>query len=138
MPEHTFTLIDDGRAATVAATTTDDGVRLTPAALQAALGWALKPQGFCKDERCVPVGRDPDLVSDVGVDLARFARLLSRPAAIDAAEGVAYIGAAAADRSAQLASLHAPDFTLPDLDGTLHSLSGYRGKKILLVAYASW
>jgi peroxiredoxin len=37
-----------------------------------------------------------------------------------------------------LASLDAPDFTLPDLDGHLHSLAGHRGKKVLLVAYASW
>ena len=32
----------------------------------------------------------------------------------------------------------APDFTLPDLDGRPHTLSGHRGKKILLVAWASW
>ena len=32
----------------------------------------------------------------------------------------------------------APAFTLPDLDGKPHSLSDYRGKKVLLVAYASW
>lgn len=38
----------------------------------------------------------------------------------------------------RLASLEAPDFTLPDLDGRPHSLSDYRGQKILLAAYASW
>ena len=32
----------------------------------------------------------------------------------------------------------APDFTLPDLAGQIHTLSDYRGKKVLLVAYASW
>ena len=32
----------------------------------------------------------------------------------------------------------APDFTLPDLAGHMHSLSDYRGKKVLLIAYASW
>ena len=26
----------------------------------------------------------------------------------------------------------------PDLEGKLHSLSDHRGKKVLLVAYASW
>src|SRR5439155_1238873 len=29
-------------------------------------------------------------------------------------------------------------FTLADLDGRLHTLSNHRGKKVLLVAYASW
>jgi peroxiredoxin len=32
----------------------------------------------------------------------------------------------------------APDFTLPDLDGRMHSLSDYRGKKVFLLAWASW
>ncbi len=31
-----------------------------------------------------------------------------------------------------------PDFLLPTLDGELHSLSEYRGKKILLFHFASW
>ncbi len=31
-----------------------------------------------------------------------------------------------------------PDFLLPTLDGELHRLSEYRGKKILLFHFASW
>jgi peroxiredoxin len=27
---------------------------------------------------------------------------------------------------------------LPDLSGRMHALSDFRGKKVLLVAYASW
>ncbi len=138
MNEQEFVLLDDGQACTVTATTADKRVRLSPAALRKHLGWELKPQGFCKGDRCVPVGGTADLVNEIGVDLAGFAGLLSRPLAVDLEEGVAYLGASAADRGAQLASLTAPDFTLPDLDGRLHSLSDYRGKKILLVAYASW
>ena len=45
---------------------------------------------------------------------------------------------AAADRARELRSLDAPDFTLPDLDGRLHGLADHRGKKILLIAFASW
>jgi peroxiredoxin len=44
----------------------------------------------------------------------------------------------AADRAAALASLEAPDFTLPDPSGRTHSLSDYRGKKVFLVTWASW
>ena len=32
----------------------------------------------------------------------------------------------------------APEFTLPDLEGRLHSLSDHRGVKVFLVAYGSW
>lgn len=31
-----------------------------------------------------------------------------------------------------------PDFCLPDLDGKLHRLSDYRGKKVFLFHFASW
>jgi peroxiredoxin len=41
-------------------------------------------------------------------------------------------------RRAAMASLQAPDFGLPDLDGRRHRLSDYRGKKVLLAAWASW
>ena len=61
-----------------------------------------------------------------------------RPLAVDREERVAYLGVSAAVRAARLASLAAPDFSLPDLTGRRHSLSEHRGKKVLLVAYASW
>ena len=32
----------------------------------------------------------------------------------------------------------APNFTLPDLNGKPHTLADFRGKKVLLVTWASW
>jgi len=37
-----------------------------------------------------------------------------------------------------LSSLKAPDFTLPDMNGKARSLSDFRGKKVLLLTWASW
>jgi hypothetical protein len=48
------------------------------------------------------------------------------------------LGQGARDRAAALRSLQAPDFTLPDPSGRPHSLSEHRGKKVLLVTWASW
>ena len=45
---------------------------------------------------------------------------------------------AGADQRQVLSSLKAPDFTLPDMSGKTHSLSDFRGKKVLLVTWASW
>jgi hypothetical protein len=73
-----------------------------------------------------------------GMERARRAEGSGRPVALDAAEGAAYVGISAEARGRQLASLEAPDFTLPDLDGRAHSLSTHRGKKVFLVAYGSW
>ncbi len=133
-----FTLLDETRAVPVDATVTADGIRLAPAAVRDALGWELKPQGLCKDDTCIPVPPSAALVRDGAIDLTALADLLGRPLALDAAEGAACLGVAAADRARTLASLDAPDFTLPDLNGHTHTLSAYRGKKIFLIAFASW
>jgi hypothetical protein len=133
-----FTLLNEGTPLEVSAAIDGDAVRLEPEVVKRALGWELKPQGLCKDERCVPVRDRARLLRGDAIDLHALAELLGQPLAIDVAERVACLGTSAQERGAQLASLDAPDFTLPDLDGKLHSLSDYRGKKILFVAYASW
>lgn len=73
-----------------------------------------------------------------GVELARRAEAAGRPVAIDPDERAAYLGVTARERVDELAALEAPDFTLPDLEGRPHSLREHRGRKVLLVAYASW
>ena len=138
MASERFTIIDETRPTTVEAEVDGEDVRLSPAAVSQALGWELKPQGLCKDESCVPVGSRRDRVNERGIELDALATLLARPLAIDTSERVACLGASAADRGAKLASLEAPDFALPDLSGKIHRLSDQRGKKVLLVAYASW
>jgi hypothetical protein len=86
----------------------------------------------------VPVREGSGVVHEGEIDLGTFAEHIGRAIAIDVEQRGAYVGASAVERGATLASLVAPDFTLPDLDGKLHSLSEHRGKKVLLVAYASW
>jgi hypothetical protein len=75
---------------------------------------------------------------DEGLHLVQRAEAAGRPVAVDLEERAAYLGVSARERAARLASLEAPDFTLPDLEGRLSSLSDHRGKKVFLVAYASW
>jgi len=133
-----FELIDEGALKSLDATLEGGRVFIPAAELERATGWALKPEGLCEGAVCVPVRDRAALVGANGVNLAGFAAALGRPLALDAAEGVAALGTAAADRSAALASLEAPDFSLPDLAGRRHTLSEYRGKKALLIAYASW
>jgi len=134
----TLTLIDENRPATVDAVFRGDTIRLAPATVERSLSWQLKSEGLCQCDTCVPV-RDPAALLDGdGIDLRSLATLLDRPLALDVGEGVAVLGASAADRSHRLASMQAPDFTLPDLQGRLHSLSGHRGRKTLLIAWASW
>jgi len=137
-PARPFTLIDDGRPVELVARLSGDRVRLSPDAVRSALGWELSPEGLCLDAACVPVPAGSSLVTPEGLDLAELAAILDRPLALDAAERAAYLGASARERADALASLQAPDFTLPDLTGRLHSLADQRGRKVLLVVYASW
>lgn len=112
-----------------------EGTWLSTTDFEAATGWQVKPEGFCKDDACIPAG---DAVEPDAVDLAAFADLCGRPLVVDRAEEAVSLGAASRVRTEQLSSLQAPDFTLPDLNGAMHSLSDYRGSKVLLAAYASW
>jgi hypothetical protein len=140
-PSTSFLLFDDAREVSVDARVHGGRVSIAPAALRQALGWELKPEGLCRDATCVPVRDRTALVpdeADGGIDLEAFAAALGRPVAIEAEAGVAALGVAANERASQLATLEAPDFELPDLDGRLHRLSEHRGKKVLLIAYASW
>ena len=133
-----FQLLDGHALAEVDARISGERVALDPASLERALGWKLRPEGLCRGSVCVPVRDRAALLAGDGIDLAGFAAALGRPLALDAAEGAAALGTAASERRARLLSLEAPDFTLPDLAGRLHSLSDHRGRKVLLVAYASW
>ena len=133
-----FELIDGGTFHALDATLDGGRVWIASDALERATGWVLKPEGLCREAVCVPVRERAALVGPQGVELAAFASALGRPLALDLEERTAALGTAAADRAQTLASLEAPDFALPDLSGRIHRLSEHRGKKALLIAYASW
>ena len=113
-----------------------DGLWLTAADAARVTGWTLKPEGMCRDDQCVPL--PPAAIGGGRVDVEAFWRRLGNPVlgADDRATWV--LGAGAEHRNATLAGLMAPDFTLPDLSGTPRTLSDLRGKKILLVTWATW
>ena len=118
----------------------DDALWLPQAVVEDVTGWTLKPQGFCRDDVCVPLpaAREGDFVAGDRVNVAALWRLLQAPALHDADGGLWVLGESAARRALELESLQAPDFRLPDLAGRLHALSDLRGRKVLLVTWASW
>ena len=138
MPPSAFTIIDGASPRTVPASVSDGRVFLSAESVETALGWQLKPEGLCREGICVPVRAGGPPVAGEGIDLSALASALGRPLAVDLAERVACLGASAGERAQLLEALQAPDWELPDLDGRMHRLSDHRGKKVFLVAYASW
>ena len=141
----TSTIVYDGIATEVTVSTAAaDALWITTGDLTRATRFAIKPQGVCRDELCFPLpkNRKAEFISRKGdttwFNLSEFARLIKQPFVADQKNGVWYFGPRTAEQNRYLASLEAPNFTLPDLNGKLHSLSDFRGKKVLLVTWASW
>ena len=117
---------------------------ITMSDLKRATRFVVKPQGVCRDELCFPLPskRKAEFISKRGAvtwfNLTAFAALVKQPVARDEKNGVWYFGKREDERGTYLASLEAPNFSLPDINGKTHSLADYRGKKVLLVTWASW
>jgi hypothetical protein len=111
---------------------------LTPPvdAFEARTGWALKPEGACKGEVCVPM---PDgAVSGGAVDVTVVSERLGMPLVHDEANHLWALGPESGVTGRVLTTAQAPELTLPDVHGNPFSLASLRGQKVLLVAWASW
>lgn len=105
--------------------------------LEAVTGYVLKDVGLCSGPICVPLlGRSVTVGGSV--DLGEVAELLGRALVVDGERGICALSEDRALRSAALDDRTAPDVELPDLDGHLHALSDLRGRKTLLVTFATW
>jgi hypothetical protein len=113
-----------------------NGLWLVAADATRVTGWTLKPEGMCRADQCVPL--PAAAVAGGRVDVEAFWRQLGNPV-LRAADGQTWVLEAGPEaRNAALAGVMAPDFTLSDLSGTPRTLSALRGKKVLLVTWASW
>jgi hypothetical protein len=106
------------------------------AAFEAATGWAVKPEGACRGDVCVPLPQ-ASRIDDNHVRVDAVAERLGAPLVHDDAHGVWAVGPSTLGGRA-LATAEAAELELPDLDGNVFKLSSLRGQKVLLVAWASW
>lgn len=117
---------------------------IRPVDLPAVNGFELKPEGACIDDICVPVRQEVD--SDIFVtragkgwfNLVALADRLRQPYAVDHDAGVWSFGPVPVQRDGFLKSAIAPEFALPGIDGREYRLSDFKGRKIMLLSWASW
>jgi hypothetical protein len=96
----------------------------------------LKPQGACRADLCIPIPKG--MIRGDYFNLTAFARKAGQPVAVHAGERVWSFGEMQALGGGFAASRTAPDFTVPDRAGRPVRLSSFRGKKTLVVTWASW
>ncbi len=112
--------------------------------LTRATRFVLKPQGACLDEFCVPIpkSRTAAFLRSEGnqklFNLAELARTMKQPAIHDNANAIWLFGSRPQSLMEIANTLEAPDFTLPDRKGASRSLHEFRGKRVLLITWASW
>jgi hypothetical protein len=98
-------------------------------------GWEAKPEGLCRGEVCVPA---PGALRDDGsLDAEVVARRLGMPLVRDDEHDLWALGPATVSGRA-LSTATAADPQLIDRNGTPFRLSSLHGRKVLLVAWASY
>ena len=139
------TVLYDDREIEVERTLADpNDLWILPADLPEVNGFELKPEGACLDELCVPVRQDQD--SEMYVtrrgegwfNVTELARRLEQAYVADHDQGVWSFGEIPVTRTSFVRSAMAPDFELPNREGEFVRLSDFRGKKVLIITWASW
>lgn len=112
-----------------------DRSRVTAEEFLAQTGWELKREGACRGDVCVPLG-GLAARGDGRFDVAEVAERMHMPLVADEAYGVFALGPQASGHV--LSSAELPELVLPDFEGGVFDVAGLRGRKVLLLAWASW
>lgn len=113
------------------------GFTVDPETFETGTGWAIKPEGACKAEVCVPLP-DSARSADGRVDVSVVAERLGMPLIADRDRGIWALGPETALTGRALTTAVAPELELPDAAGVPFRLSSLRGQKVLLTAWSSW
>jgi hypothetical protein len=108
-------------------------LEVAPDELQRQTGWERKPEGLCKDDRCVPL---PAGAGDGHLDVTVVAERLGMPLVHDEKHDVWALGPESGRRALESAEL--PPIVLADVDRHPFDMASLRGEKVLIAAWASW
>lgn len=111
-----------------------ESLTVAPSEFAGQTGWTSRPEGLCKGDRCVPAPEA--VIDDDTLSVPVLSERLGMPLVSDDEHGVHALGPEATGRA--LTTAVVPEIVLRDLDGNPFALSSLHGRKVLLVAWASW
>ena len=100
-----------------------------------ATGWEIKAEGACKRDVCVPLPTDVE-GPDGTINVRLFAEHMGMPLVADDKHGLWALGPRAGGRV--LADVVLPPIVLTDFEGDTFDVASLSGRKVLLLAWASW
>ncbi len=105
-------------------------------------GFEPKPEGFCSADICIPIPKSEDWVRTENDEryfsVTRFAEKIDQAVVVDAERHVWGFGSVPLLQRTLFTEAMAPDFALEDRQGNVVRLSDFRGKKVLVLTWASW
>ncbi len=114
-----------------------DSLTVDPQAFEARTGWAIKPEGACKGDVCVPL--PGNVRNESGqLDVNVLSQRLGMPLVTDTTHGISALGPESGITGRALTTAKAPEISLPDLDGHMINIGALKPMKVVLVAWASW
>ncbi len=99
-------------------------------------GFTVEPDGACRGDLCVPL--HGDATRGNLFNLTAFAAAIGQVVVAEPETGVWSFGEVPAPGGGLSQSRIAPDFKVPNRVGRPIHLSDFRGRKVLLLSWASW
>jgi hypothetical protein len=96
----------------------------------------LKPQGACRADVCITIAKN--MTRGEYFNVTAFAHKIGQSVVADSGTRVWSFGEIPLLRGGFLESRIAPDVAVPDRTGRPVHLASFRGKKVLVVTWASW
>lgn len=133
-------LASDQRFKLAGATVHDGHLRIPLQRIEAITGFTRKAEGLCTSTICIPTEKSwfGGKGENGWFDLTLFAKAAGMALVAEAEHRAWSLSPANAVLAGGLAAGKAPDFGLPDRKGKTVRLSDFRGKKVLILTWASW
>ena len=110
-------------------------LRVPTSEFSLATGWDPKPEGMCRGEVCVPA---PGALDNGMVNVEAAATRLGMPVVHDADHGVWSLGPATATGRTLSSAIARFPTSLIDAMGRGFDFASLRGRRIIMIAWASW